>query len=574
MWTLDTETKNGDDGEQSLLLISIYGGSPETCLTFFTAEDFRDWAVQNLTGDLWIHNTAFDVPMLFFNEVFSGCDFFDFLSIRSAILFKWKTNAGTVSVRDSLLLFPMSLRKLAALAGQTEKGDFDIRAWQDAGCPVTAELIEYNRLDCISLYEALEVMFRELHALGVDDIKNTMAATAYKFVEQSESDGEIIRSLSGHLPAVVDKMVRKAYFGGRCEPFFIGELDNVRHVDKRSMYPSCLVSELYPVMFDNPNRWRAVSGKKFPRARWPSDAWIGVFDVVVKVPEDHPLPPIPKRTPKGLRFPVGVFETSLLLQEIQFYPECEILSYSGYVAPVEMRGYYSGIFSRIYNERAECRHDNPVKAQLLKLLMNSANGKHAQRRDFPKIVKSAEPISGGTVRCAALGLWEVPAEDTKRTIFTRNAYITALTTAYARKKLYDFGREIQKQGGTLLYCDTDSWFYAGLPRYEHSGEKIEDWAVEPDDGERHVFAGRKMWASESEVRCKGVSKRAGVTYGDIKNIAEGRPVSFTELRFEKFRSMSNRHGSGIRVYDLVKTLTRDEELINTEGNIRAQWYER
>jgi hypothetical protein len=65
------------------------------------------------------------------------------------------------------------------------------------------------------------------------------------------------------------------------------------------------------------------------------------------------------------------------------------------------------------------------------------------------------------------------AEITKEKIETKSlVQYASIVTARARIKLYKTLKEVETEGGRLLYCDTDSIFASFRPNFEKNKSKI------------------------------------------------------------------------------------------------------
>lgn len=76
-------------------------------------------------------------------------------------------NGVTLQFKDSYLLLPSSLAKLAEGFNVTKKGEFDFSSPADSNTiegliANKAELIEYNINDCLVLYEILDIFSKEI----------------------------------------------------------------------------------------------------------------------------------------------------------------------------------------------------------------------------------------------------------------------------------------------------------------------------------------------------------------------------------------------------------------------------
>lgn len=149
-----------------------------------------------------------------------------------------------VRFRDSLKLFPMSVRTIARAYGLPEgKGEIDYRAYRAIGHELTAEERDYVRRDVQIVAQAL--------AFNLSQGLTKMTIGANAMADYRQRIGK--RAFEHWFPKLAeeaDAYVRQSYRGGftYVEPFWAGR-DCVRgvSVDYNSMYPSMMVSKPYPV---------------------------------------------------------------------------------------------------------------------------------------------------------------------------------------------------------------------------------------------------------------------------------------------------------------------------------------
>lgn len=229
----DTETKDIGDGINVYLIGSIFDGLES--VTLFDTESFIIELCERTPngGIAYAHNTGFDVPIIFFdNELPEGVEIKNVMAINSSLFLTIAYKDKVFEIRDSASLLQGSLKSLCTdFEVSTPKLDFDFNAWRAAGYPITDELIVYNRIDCVALYQVLERAFDLFEHIGVNEIKITLASTAFNYLINQTYDGDIIGRYTSKLPAGIEKEARITYFGGRTEGFFQGEATGVKHID-------------------------------------------------------------------------------------------------------------------------------------------------------------------------------------------------------------------------------------------------------------------------------------------------------------------------------------------------------
>ena len=110
----------------------------------------------------------------------------------------------------------------------------------------------------------------------------------------------------------------------------------------------------------------------------------------------------------------------------------------------------------------------------------------------------------------------------------------ASVTGFVRARLMEQIFKLQKKGGKVLYCDTDSIAVAGATM--KTGEKIGEWSLDAECVEGAI-AGKKMYAFKrragtfdaSESPWKLSSKGVRFDAGQIYKVAAGEQVEFSPL---------------------------------------------
>lgn len=577
--TFDTESIADENGINTFRIGGMYNG--KDFIFSLTVEDFIINMCEFAAHDsvFYAHNTGFDVPLVFFdNPLPAGVEITNVFCIGNSLFLDIDYLGKTFSIFDSVALLPDSLKNLCySFSVDTPKEDFDIPAWQAAGALVTDELITYNKIDCVSLYQVLKAAFKVFSELGVTEIKKTLAATSFNYFQNLSYDGDIIANYSGNLPPEVEDEARFCYCGGRTEAFYQGEVEFSGHFDFNSRYPSVQIEYEFPIFFDN---WKEYTQADQDKILNKNTA--GTLYCDVEIDKNIPVPPIAKKTKSGLEFPVGKFKTWLLAEEYRLYRDVEgvkINIIGGHYLETEYAFYFKDAVKAVYDRRVEAKLAGLVAlAYVLKIMMNSYYGKFGMRRLFSKLVVGKPEDKEAILRSSAIDLWEIPDSQTSPIRNKQiNPYVAALITAMGRYELWLLMTEIKKAGGYTVYCDTDSVFTINISAdnpviKNRIGKEPNMLSEEPDSfNERLFILGKKMWASEgrkgTEIKFKGVrafksvpvseecpdGKKQLLFYSDYEKIMIGEKISIPLLKFEKFRSKSSR-GKGILIADVDKRL--------------------
>jgi hypothetical protein len=314
---------------------------------------------------------------------------------------------------DSFRLMMASLERLTY--------DFDVQHKKLKGRKFTDE--EYNRHDCMGLYEVLDQFF------DIFDICSETIATHAMRVFRSKYLKKDIYQPSRE----VESFIRKTYFGGRCE-IYRYDARQLYKYDVNSLYPAAMLD---PVPIDY--LWQS---RKLP----DHDNHIGFYRATVTYPERY-LPVLPVKVDK-LYFPTGRFEgyftSPELRQAVQDGAGLKIHSGRIFHAEPLLAEYATDIYKM--KQRAEREGKLGIR-WTTKFLLNSLYGKFGQRRMQKTYLTDTGEI----------GLFPLPDGMAFRFIHSRASHImphiASTITARARLIIWDYLNKIKS-----WYTDTDSLF--------------------------------------------------------------------------------------------------------------------
>lgn len=230
------------------------------------------------------------------------------------------------------------------------------------------------RLYCKRDVEIIFKAFRSLYLFIKDNNLGSLGYTLPSIGYSAYLHSFIPHNITVHTQEDVLELERKAYFGGRCECFRIGEFTGERFykLDVNSMYPFVMYLHQYPVRLDKvAYRIDMDTLYKFKHK------WCYVAEVELDTNE----PCYPYRQDGKLIFPLGKFVTYLTTPSLLYAIE------KGHVITVRMVAayFYANLFREFvdyfYSKRLEYREKgNPAFAYVCKLILNSLYGKFGQRR--------------------------------------------------------------------------------------------------------------------------------------------------------------------------------------------------
>lgn len=248
-----------------------------------------------------------------------------------------------------------------------------------------------------------------------------------------------------------DKNIRNAYYGGRCEVFGNPyEDDFIFHFDFTGMYSNRLKEDFPigdPVKIDRPLCTREP----------------GFYFIKVKSDMNIPILPYRCEVTGKLLFPNGVFGGIYWYEEISLF-----LQEGGQILEIYWGLVYEKV-SKIFIDFAEhCinnRNNSLVDKVLWKMIPNSFIGRLGLRNDNEKTIiiddkdynpKFLDVISDKKIN----NKWivRIKEENTRKTV--SNVTYASIVTSKSRVIWWKHANKIIKDGGRILYCDTDSLFIA------------------------------------------------------------------------------------------------------------------
>ena len=433
----------------------------------------------------------------------------------------------TIEIRDSLKVFPMSVRKVAQAFNLPEgKGELDYETYREPGHVLTAEEKDYIRRDVEIVAKALEIFAKQ----GLD--KMTIGANAFNFYKKQMGK----KRYEHWFPQITvqeDEEIRASYRGGftYVEPRYADvDVYGGISVDYNSMYPSMLISKRYPV--GTPRLFYGEYRQPFERAGldvpderpngdgtgdgndsalvlgvpywdYATEVYIQRLTCAFKLKPDG-IPMIQLRNSgfygdheyvRETVEPVTLSLTCIDLQLLFENYDVDVYEWLGGYAfkteeGAELFGDYVDYWGGIK------RTSKGAMRTLAKLMLNNIYGKFATNPD----VTGKQPVLGddGVVR------WELGAPETRDPVYIP---VGTFCTAYARKTLI---HAIHENRDRFIYCDTDSMHLAGLE--DPKGIKLHDtdlcaWKVEGSfTHARHIRAKCYIWDLNGEigVTCAGM----------------------------------------------------------------------
>lgn len=523
VWTADFETR-GFGGEFTLGYI-WEGHEGQYSKFYYSVRQFIDICneigikFKDYKNVIYFHNIDYD-SRYFIAENVTHIDTMKTLFIDSAlVVLKFKKSLGmgyrNIEFRDSLKLFNnASLRNITRsfsvehkkMEKTTQFQKYNIHCqykrpyWcatmdeEEAHkqCPYYGECSdeyfkkvdvddkwfrEYCAVDCVGLYEVIEVFHNNLKDIAGPDLKLgvTIASTAmrvYKLMEPGKYDLVVDNKRREENRGCVlpdgRGIVREAYRGGRCE-VFIRYGQGLHSYDVNSLYPSVMYDYTYPI---NPSPPLKVTLDEF---MWMKEGRDYIVHATVECPDMIiPVLSVNMRVPgkKEIKylFPAGTIEGYWCSPEFEHALELgyrikeihDVVFYGG------RADFFKPYVSILYKIKQESKG---AKRETAKLLLNTLYGKFGQRDEVHRIGffskeefdnfaleenEDGSPLNH-LLQSRTVGedliLVEYKGESHMRHNYVS---IAAFITSYARLRLYSYIEQCNKLGGKVWYVDTDS----------------------------------------------------------------------------------------------------------------------
>ena len=533
---------------------------------------------KKLKETFYVHNLTFD-GILIIENLRKKIKF-------NAVLFKsslyelniWSKNFK-VKFKCSLKLFPLPLKKIGKLLDKNyEKLEFphsfvnknnfnkyigdhpvlkEIKNWN-----LKEECVKYCIRDCKIVREMLRIIFQEKYLNENMRARSISSLSLEVFKEHFNN-----LNLETKLDKKYDKIVREAYFGGRCEIFGnVKEGEKIFHFDFTGMYSEIMKEEF---CFGKIKVVREVRIEKKIEE--------GFYDVDV-ISDNMDIPILPFRNEEGkLLFPNGMWRGVYWYEELMlFLEEGGRISKIHKVIRFEKKGKPFVEFVEYFKKlRKKSEFDNVF----WKLFINSMYGRMGMEESNVKTeivdqlkykrIELKKQIIKEIIINKVIVVTYVEKNDKKE--IDSNVCIAAAITSKARIKLYKAYKEVIKNGGRLLYSDTDSVFAAYTRNVigENHGEIFWDGSKKDTAVDKAIFAIPKGYAikleNTSTVKIKGF-KKDSITFEEFEKTFKNKKELITKeihfskakfkLKFEEIEKTILLHNYSKRIFNEDKTETK------------------
>lgn len=463
---------------------------------------------------------------------------------------------------DSARLMPLPLEDIGKVFGTTKKVKLAMSYDELAQESNRQTMTHYLKVDCLSLYDAVDKMQRTINNLG-GQLGITLPSTALDIFRRSHQREDIhtnrhyrrcpeygVVTPRGVKPTCIGCMhdfIRLAYFGGRTEIYRMHfepwtdrngvQVDTAEMWDINSHYPACM---LEPMPVGPAIELEGLDEKAvYSNAR----RMMGIVECDVYIPEDCYLPPLPVRveikgTPEQphykihesddgnskLCFPTGYIHGTWDTAELVLLEKV-----GGRILKTYKSLWFetSPIFVRFIKQLYKFRDRKDPKWNefldfVAKICMNALYGKWAMKERRTKVV--IHPSSPEGKKCINFEA-DVWAEDTIVTPLYIVPQLSVHVTSIARARLWEINWRVLKEGGRIYYNDTDSLVGSGakLATGTDLGELKHEATIK-----RAVFALPKLYLIETLEKQKKKTREVNVKV-KAKGLSPGIPVSLAEV---------------------------------------------
>ena len=536
IYGFDVETYNNN---KSFYCATIFGEG--VCKTYMTKKDLISDILSGTYNDSIIcaTNLGFDFFAILFKS--KGFSFI----LRGSDLLYAKTyiynnsfnilrnhHKTCITFLDTMNYSKMSVEKLGKLVGVPKLKTPEFIGNRPKNDKEKEYMIKYNRRDAEISYLALNYFYDKFECLGATP-KMTIASTSMSLFKNKYLKDTYFT----HKIPVLDELF-KAYYGGRCEAFSRGKIENYKYYDINSLYPSVMLDGVYP----DSNTLRITRHNRTLRYIHCLE---GVSDVTIYCPYmEYPL--LPFRMDGKLKFPIGEWRGHYSHLELRRAVE---LGYT--IKKVHKTWYYTGTcrpFIDFVRDLYEFRQNNPEISVVAKLIMNSLYGKFGQKYgkkiDILSVDATLKQLSACTDIERVNGYFIV-----KKLLKERAFCVPAwalYVTAYGRIKLHDYISRYH-----AVYCDTDSI----ITRSDLVTSKdIGKMKLEHTIGTGYIIK-PKMYMIDNIVKVKGIGKR--LYSKDFLRLMSDPRIQYK--KFAKIRESIRRGFIPNEIIDVMKHLNLEDD---------------
>lgn len=395
-----------------------------------------------------------------------------------------KKNGRQITIKDSYLILPLSLREIGEIfCKKYKKKDFDHQKiiLEDYKNEIfKKQILDYCKNDCNVLKEGFTEYISYIYSLFNINITKcfTIAGLSMKIYRSKYYKKEMIYTPNDN----TDNFIRKSYKGGIVD-VYKPSLKNGYHYDINSLYPYVMRKYDMPV-----GNGTFVNGNEIDL-----DNFFGFLEVKITYVPNMYIPVLPTMDEKkGLISPLGTFN------DVYFSEELKLAKKQGYKFDIikgtkfEKENLFRDFVDDLYSIRINDMTNKSLKTSI-KLIMNSLYGRFGMKKstdrtcivnkeDYSKIAQTTEElkysheINDMYIVTYSTKINKHIDKNFRDKYFNRMismnttsaVQIASAITSYARIEMYYYKNKYSKN---LYYSDTDSLFLNIPLDEEHISDK-------------------------------------------------------------------------------------------------------
>jgi hypothetical protein len=498
---VDTE----DDSEGNVKSWSFYHYKDGKRYTTYNNEEARKYINLQPKSIFVAHNLEYDLVNLYRDSGFREIKEMQYTARLVSAQLKHRSHRFI----DSFNFFPENLAKMGETIG-LEKLPFD------------PDSLEYAERDPEIVAKFMGNFRQKLKDTFGIELTNTVGSLSMKiFLE---------RYLKDEYTPFNDQIALDAFYGGRCEVFYRGEVkENIWEADINSEYPTVMTYE-----FPNTNTMRKLNGV---------NCRFGVADCTVSTPKKLYVPLLPLKIDGKLCFPLGTFRGTWTFAEIRKAKKLgyKVLKIHSAYGTDDGCYPFKEYMEDCYDRRTESKTDEDKG--FWKALMVNLYGRlmmHNSRCVLTEgLMDPWEEEETNAILKAVYGniyVYEIPMLDPPNSC---NYLWGAYVTSYGRILLYEqLEKAYWNKGTTLLYCDTDSVICKGeKPPLDYDEKRL--GALKAETWEYGNFVMPKgYWLvrhDKKKVTCKGIPQPYDIKEKGLELSVENPRMAFLTLGRAEFK---------------------------------------
>jgi hypothetical protein len=476
---------------------------------FTTTREFYEFVMSYAKGSkklyLFAHNVFFDlwITKFYLNAFKNGWQSLIPFYKGMTYIDRLKKKSKRIQIINVGNYFQTTVKKMGELVGLPKK-EVDFKNVSNL------QLLQYCRRDVEIIEKVMTGWFEFIRRYDLGKYAYTLPGQAFNAYRHRFMPVKIHL----HRKDQPETLEKEAYYGGRCECFYIGKVnsDQIYKLDINSMYPSVMIDNDYPIRF--------MYNKEDPTIRKLKIA-CQKYCVIAKVEIKTDKPAYPYKMNNKLVFPIGQFTTTLCTPELKYALNHKHIIEVYQIALYNKAQIFNEYVHFFYNLRNKFKtEDNNIYQFIAKKFLNSLYGKFGQKERLSETIDYSDCLQVSSeyfynVDTNEKGRRIIFGGKQKTITITEHASRNALTaiaahvTSYARLKLQKVIDMIPEN--SYFYCDTDSLFIntkaLNILKNEINQTELGKWKIE-DVTDKLIIRGLKDYTFGSNKKVKGITKDA------------------------------------------------------------------